>query len=104
MVTVNAQQLTNGWAVTVSCLSTDDRPVTFSPPGAFTPAPMPMPNGALLLELDTGKTYRFDAESAAWFPQPAARGGGAPRCDQNATFDWAHVQLGWGFDDVYPAA
>ena len=21
-----------------------------------------------------------------------------------ATFDWANVQLGWGFDDVYPAA
>lgn len=28
----------------------------------------------------------------------------SPRCDQVSTFDWANVQLGWGFDDVYPAA
>ena len=104
MVTINAQQLTNGWAVTVSCLSTDEKPNLFHPPGVFSAGLVPMPNGAKLRELDTGKTYRFDADSAAWFPQPAARGGGSPRCDQNATFDWARVQLGWGFDNVYPAA
>ena len=103
MVTISAQQLSTGWAVTVSCLSGDDRPTVFSPPGVFSAGLVPMPNGAELRELDTGKTYRFDADSAAWFAQPAARGG-SPRCDQNATFDWAHVQLGWGFDDVYPAA
>jgi hypothetical protein len=101
MVTINAQQLTHGWAVTVSCLSGDDRPTVFFPPGG---PPGQMPNGAELRELDTGKTYRFDADSAAWLLQPAASGGGSPRCDQISTFDWANVQLGWGFDDVYPAA
>lgn len=102
MVTINAQQLSTGWDVCMNCLSGDDRPTVFSPPGG--PPGAPMPNGAELRELDTGKTYRFDADSAAWLLQPAARGGGSPRCDQVSTFDWAHVQLGWGFDDVYPAA
>ena len=73
MVTINAQQLSTGWAVTVSCLSGDDKPNLFHPPGVFSAGLVPMPNGALLRELDTGKTYRLDADSAAWFPQPAAQ-------------------------------
>ncbi len=28
----------------------------------------------------------------------------SPRCDQAATFDWAHVQLHWGWDDTIPTA
>ena len=78
MVTINAQQLSTGWVVTVSCLSGDDKPNLFHPPGVFSAGLVPMPNGAKLRELDTGKTYRFDADSAAWFPQPAARGGNIP--------------------------
>lgn len=103
MVTINAQQLSTGWAVTVSCLSTDDKPGLFHPPGAFPAGLVPMPNGAKLREIDTGKEFCFDAENAAWIEQPA-RGKGAPRCDVASSFDWARVQLGWGFDDVYPAA
>lgn len=103
MVTINIQQLTHGWSVAVSCLEADPRPVEISSPGGFPAGPVPMPNGARLLELDTGKEFRFDAEGGTWLEQPA-RGNGAPRCDVLATFDWANVQLGWGFDDVYPAA
>ena len=73
MVTINAQQLTQGWAVAVSCLAADDKPTAFTPPGVYPPGPVPIPNGAELRELDTGKLYRFDADSAAWFPQPAAQ-------------------------------
>jgi len=103
MVTINIQQLTHGWSVAVSCLEADPRPAEIFPPGGFPAGPVPMPNGAFLLELDTGKEFRFDAEGGTWLEQPA-RGNGAPRCDVLATFDWANVQLGWGFDDVYPAA
>jgi len=103
MVTINAQQLTQGWAVAVSCLAADDKPTAFTPPGVYPPGPVPIPNGAELLELDTGQEFRFDAENSSWSKQPA-RGSGAPRCDQVSTFDWAHVQLHWGWDDIYPAA
>lgn len=103
MVTINAQQLSHGWAVTVSCLEADKKPSEFFPPGVFPAALVPMPNGAELREIDTGKEFCFDAENAAWIEQPA-RGKGAPRCDVASSFDWARVQLGWGFDDVYPAA
>ncbi len=103
MVTINMQRLSAGWAVEVSCLEADPRPSEILPPGVFSAGPVPMPNGSCLLELDTGKEFRYDAEGGAWLEQPA-RGNGAPRCDVTSTFNWAKVQLGWGFDDVYPAA
>ena len=104
MVTINAQQLTQGWAVAVSCLEADDKPTEFTPPGVFPPGPVPIPNGAALLEIDTGKEFRYDAEGGAWSEQPARGSGGAPRCDQVSTFDWGALQQRWGWDDVFPAA
>lgn len=69
MVTITAQRLSQGWEVAVSCLSTDDKPGLFHPPGVFSAGLVPMPNGAELRELDTGKIYRFDAESLTWLPE-----------------------------------
>ena len=69
MVTITAQRLSQGWSVCVSCLSTDDKPGYFHPPGAFPAGLVPMLNGAELREIDTGKIYRFDAESLAWLPE-----------------------------------
>lgn len=68
MVTITAQRLSQGWDVCVSCLSTDDKPGLFHPPGVFPAGLVPMPNGAKLRELDTGKAFRFDNESLAWLP------------------------------------
>ena len=69
MVTINAQRLSSGWAVAVSCLAADDKPTLFAPPGVFPAGLVPIPNGAELRELDTGKIFRFDGESLAWLPE-----------------------------------
>ena len=69
MVTINAQRLSAGWAVAVSCLATDDKPTVFSPPGVFPAGLVPIPNGAELRELDTGKTFLFNGESLVWLPE-----------------------------------
>lgn len=69
MVTINAQRLSAGWAVAVSCLAADDKPTVFSPPGVFPAGLVPIPNGAELRELDTGKTFRFDGEGLAWLAE-----------------------------------
>lgn len=103
MVTINMQRLSAGWNIVASCLEADPRPAEIFPPGVFPAGPVPMPNGALLLELDTGKEFRFDAEGGTWLEQPA-RGTGAPRCDVVSTFDWGALQQHWGWDDVFPAA
>lgn len=66
MVSITAQRLSQGWEVCVSCLSTDDKPGLFHPPGVFSAGLVPMPNGAELVEIDTGKVFRFDGESLAW--------------------------------------
>ena len=69
MVTITAQRLSSGWAVTASCLAADDKPTVFAPPGGFPAGLVPIPNGAELRELDTGKLFRFDGESLAWLPE-----------------------------------
>ena len=69
MVTITAQRLSSGWDVCVTCLSTDDKPGLFNPPDVFPAGLVPMPNGAKLREIDTGKLYRFDGESLAWLSE-----------------------------------
>lgn len=69
MVTINAQRLSSGWSVAVSCLAADEKPTVFTPPGVFPAGLVPMPNGAECRELDSGKIFRFDGESLSWLPE-----------------------------------
>ncbi len=50
-------------------LSTDSKPTT-------TVEGMPIPNGSVYTEVDTGKTYMFDVDNATWYEVSIGGGGG----------------------------
>lgn len=50
-------------------LSTDAKPTTQIDG-------MSIPNGSVFTEVDTGKSYMFDADNATWYEQPSGGGGG----------------------------
>jgi len=70
MVTITMMLLSQGWDVKVSCLSDDAKPTECTPPGVFPEKTMPIPNGAKLIEIDTGARFLFDEESSEWAIQP----------------------------------
>ncbi len=70
MVTITMMLLSQGWDVKVSCLSDDAKPTECTPPGVFPEKTMPIPNGAKLIEIDTGARFLFDEESSEWALQP----------------------------------
>ena len=70
MVTITMMRLSQGWDVKVSCLSDDAKPTLCTPPGVFPEKTMPIPNGAKLIEIDTGARFLFDEKSSEWVIQP----------------------------------
>ena len=50
-------------------LSTDSKPTT-------TVDGMPIPNGSVYTEVDTGKTYMFDKDNTTWYEVSLGGGGG----------------------------
>ena len=70
MVTITMMRLSQGWDVKVNCLSGDAKPTECTPPGVFPEETMPIPNGAELVEIDTGARFRFNEETSEWAIQP----------------------------------
>ena len=70
MVTITMMRLSQGSDVKVSCLSDDTKPTECTPPGVFPEETMPIPNGAKLVEIDTGARFRFNEETSEWVIQP----------------------------------
>ena len=70
MVTITMMRLSQGWDVKVSCLSGDAKPTECTPPGVFPEETMPIPNGAELVEIDTGARFLFNEKTSEWVKQP----------------------------------
>lgn len=63
MISANKRILYGSVYNDVRCLSTDEKPTDVL-------------NGSVLTEIDTGKTYLFDAAGKAWHEMPTGGGGG----------------------------
>lgn len=59
MITVNTHKNNVLYGYDIRCLSTDTKPT------------QNIPNGSVLIEMDTGKGYLFDAENAEWHELPS---------------------------------
>ncbi len=64
MISINRRQMYGEVYNDVRCLSTDDKPVEG------------IKNGSVLVEIDTGTRYLFDAEAGEWNVMPSSGGGG----------------------------
>lgn len=70
MVTITMMRLSQGWDVKVSCLSDDAKPTECTPPGVFPEETISIPNGAELVEIDTGARFLFNEKTSEWAIQP----------------------------------
>ena len=64
MISVNRRILYGQVYNDVRCLSTDEKPTES------------IKNGSILVEIDTGTRYMFDAENEQWHELPSGGGGG----------------------------
>lgn len=63
MISINKRRLYGEVYNEVRCLSDDEKPTDVK-------------NGSILIEIDTGDTYMFDADGAVWNQLPSSGGGG----------------------------
>lgn len=83
MISANKRILYGSVYNDVRCLSTDEKPTDVL-------------NGSVLTEIDTGKTYLFDAAGKAWHEMPTGGGGGGGASHSAIPVGTVHTITGMG--------